>query len=645
MILRTVFFLGLLFAMAPSTTTAQLQPAQLFSDGVVLQRNVEVPVWGTAAPGLEVTVAFDGDTERTTTDASGQWQVTFAPRSAGGPHVLSVHTARDTVRMDDVLMGDVWVASGQSNMEWVVADAMNAEEEIASADDPEIRHFDIPHSWAERPEETLSGGQWQPATSEHVGSFTAVGYYFARALRRHVDVPIGLVNSTWGGSRIEPWMSASALGLDSADVQSVLQEEENRVERLREGLRETLGGLPDQDRGMVDGEPRWADPALDDGSWTTVQVPRPWEEAGYNGLDGVAWYRRTVELNEGEASQSLTLHLGPIDDADVTWVNGTEVGRTSGYTEPRTYDVPASVLRPGDNVIAVRVEDNGGGGGIYGEASTRRLSGTNVEKELAGPWRFRVGRVSIDAENRKNQVPTVLYNKMVHPLLSYPIKGVLWYQGESNANTKNAAAEYRTQFQHLISQWRTEWDHAAERPFPFLWVQLANYMEPSETPQIESTWALLRESQHSALSLPKTGQAVAIDLGEAEDIHPRNKQDVGRRLARDARAVAYGYDVAHSGPVYANHRIEEGRVVVSFDHVDGGLTTRNGAAPGGFVIAGPDRNFVWANAAIRGGEVVVWSDEVDEPVAVRYAWADNPDRANLYNEAGLPAAPFRTDDW
>ena len=639
---RSAVLVLLVLVTAPAAK-AQLQPARLFSNGVVLQRDAELPVWGWAETGADVAVSFDGETRHATADRSGRWQVTFAPRPAGGPHEITMRSGQDTVRVQDVLVGDVWGASGQSNMEWTVADAKNAEEEIAGASDRAIRHFKVPRSWSERPEERLAGGQWHSATAEHVGAFTAVGYFFARALRQHVDVPIGLINSTWGGSRIEPWMSAKALGLEAGEAQALLQNEKQRIERQRERLRDTIGTLPTDDRGMVGGEPRWAQPDLDDSDWGQIPVPSNWEEVGYEGLDGVAWYRTTVRLSEAEADQALTLHLGPIDDSEITWVNGTEVGRTSGWTEPRVYEVPASALRPGANVIAVRVEDTGGGGGIYGKAAAIRLDGAGVHKPLAGDWRFKVGAVTMEAEGRKNQVPTVLYNKMIHPLLPQPITGVIWYQGESNASTLTEAREYRTLFQDLISQWRRDWTPAPERPLPFLWVQLANFRAPPEAPS-ESAWATLRESQHAALFLPNTGQAVALDLGEADDIHPRNKQDVGRRLALDARALVYGHDVVHRGPVYDSHRVEGRRMIVSFDHVASGLTTRDGAAPQGFAIAGPDGRFVWAEAELRGDQVVVWSEEVSTPVAVRYAWADNPERANLYNAAGLPAAPFRTDD-
>lgn len=631
---------SLLMLVGATPTQAQLRPAALFQDGVVLQRDAEVPVWGWAEAGTEVTVSIDGQSRTATATASGRWEVSLPSMTAGGPHTLTVRGDGDTLEVRDVLVGDVWICSGQSNMEWVVADARNAEQEIAQADDPQIRHFKVPRSWADTPEETLAGGQWEPAQSEYVGDFTAVGYFFARALRRHVDVPVGLINTSWGGSRIEPWMSADALGLDATDVQRILDEEQAREAKIRERLREAIGTLPTEDRGRSGSEAHWADPSLDDSDWSTMELPGRWEAAGYEGLDGVVWFRTTVRLSENAAREAAQLNLGPIDDADVTWVNGTEVGSTSGWTEPRTYDVPASALQVGPNVIAVRVEDSAGGGGFPGTPEQLSLDTAGEEHALAGPWRVKVGRVEVTLDGQKNQIPTLLYNKMIHPLLPYPITGVLWYQGESNAGPGDAY-EYRTHFKDLITSWRERWNGET---FPFLFVQLANYMDPPDEPT-ESSWAMLRESQSAALSLPNTAQAVTIDIGAADDIHPRNKQDVGRRLSRAARHLAYGRDLVYSGPVYADHQVDDGRVIVQFDHVDGGLVARGSDSLGGFAVAGPDSAFVWADARIEGDRVVVWSDQVERPVAVRYAWADNPADANLYNEAGLPAAPFRTDDW
>jgi sialate O-acetylesterase len=315
----------------------------------------------------------------------------------------------------------------------------------------------------------------------------------------------------------------------------------------------------------------------------------------------------------------------------------------NAWNVQRRYDVPASALVAGRNVLAVRVEDTGGGGGITGEPDSLFVIAGGAKRPLAGQWKFKVGTITVSSVSHMNQVPTVLWNKMVHPLLPYPIKGALWYQGESNAYPEGAIA-YRTQFASMITDWRQSWKVGT---FPFLWVQLANYMATDSVPNPNSGWAMLRESQTATLALPKTGQAVIIDIGETNDIHPRNKQDVGKRLALAARKVAYGETLVASGPMYRRHSVRGGVIAVDFTSVGDGLTAR-GDATGrvrGFAIAGADRHFVWADAHLQNGQVIVSSDRVPHPVAVRYAWGDNPLDANLYNRSGLPASPFRTDTW
>ncbi len=653
-------------ATAPAST---LRLTRLVGDGMVMQRDARVPVWGWAAAGAAVTVTFDGRPHATRAGADGRWQVTLPAMPAGGPHAMTVTAGAERVLVRDILVGDVWVCSGQSNMEWTVENARDGAAEVAGAGDPMIRHFKVPTSWAWAPSDTLPGGPWEPADPAHVGRFTAVGYFFARDLRKAVPVPIGLLHTSWGGSRVEPWMSAEALGMDAAAAARLRAAEEAYERGLADALRARLGGeLPAVDAGLVDGRAVWAAPDLDDAAWRTVTAPGVWEPQGYPGMDGVAWYRTAFDLTADEARAGARLGLGRIDDSDVSYVNGREVGRTTdAYARARVYDVPAAALRPGRNVVAVRVEDTGGGGGVAGEASELFVEAGGVRRPLAGAWRFRVGRVTSGAAapdpQRINKVPTVLYNQMVHPALPFPVKGVLWYQGESNADRYEDAVAYRGLFQGLIGDWRRRWDAPA---MPFLWVQLANYMAPDGQPAARSNWAALRESQAAALALPNTGQAVTIDVGEAGDIHPRDKQTVGARLALAARRVAYGEAVEHTGPVLRRSRVEGGRVVLEFDHAAGGLVARprggkaggapggppggppneaRAAALGGFAVAGADRRFVWADARVDGDRVVVWSPRVPAPVAVRYAWGDNPDRANLSNRAGLPAAPFRTDRW
>ncbi len=409
-----------------------------------------------------------------------------------------------------------------------------------------------------------------------------------------------------------------------------------------ERVRARIGTLPTRDEGLVDGDARWAAPDFDDSAWFSLPVPAQWEAHGFDGMDGVAWYRTTFDLTADEAAAGVTLGLGMIDDSDISWVNGVEVGRMdNAWNVARAYAVPPSALHAGANVIAVRVEDFQGGGGIAGPPETLFVETASGRHSLAGDWRFMVGRVSLGANAASYQVPTALWNKMVHPLTPFPAKGIIWYQGESNADRIEDARAYKALFPQMIAGWREAW---GQPEMPFLWVQLANYMAPDSLPKSASAWATLREAQSAALALPATAQAVILDLGEAGDIHPRNKQDVGARLALAARKVAYGESLVYSGPVYQRHEMKDGRVVVSFDHVGGGLVARGGTL-GGFAVAGKDRRFVWAEARIEGDNVVVWSEEVPDPVAVRYAWGDNPDTATLYNAEGLPASPFRTDTW
>ena len=628
------------------SATSSLRLSRIFGDGMVLQRGVPIPVWGWAAPGTRVAVTLRGRTARTSVGAAGTWQVRLPALGAGGPYELDVSGGGARIVVRDVLIGDVWVASGQSNMEFLVAWADSAAQEIAAAHDSGLRQFKVPLTYADSPTADLAGGSWAPADSAHVGAFSAVGYYFARDLRRSVRVPIGIVNTTWGGSNVETWMSRRALGLTDSSWAAMARARRAEDDARREALRARIGGLPTTDSGLVDGRAVWADPALDDSAWATLPAPGLWESAGYDGLDGVAWYRRAFTLTDAEAAHGVRLGVAMIDDNDITWVNGTEVGRTDGYNRTRVYDVPAAALKPGRNVIAVRVEDTGGGGGVWGDPAALYVEAGGVRRSLAGPWRFRVGAVSFlpDAQ-RINKVPTVLYNRMLYPLLPYAIKGVIWYQGESNANSFEQARAYRALFAGLIRSWRREWT-GTRRAFPFLWVQLPGFGTVDSVPVERPAWAALRESQAAALSLPKIGQAVAIDLGEHRNIHPRKKQEVGRRLALVARAVAYGGKVVYVGPTYRGIRVHGGRMAISFAHADGGLVTR---APGGevqgFSVAGADRRFVRAEARIEGGRVVVWSEQVPHPVAARYAWADYPWGASLFSRAGLPAMPFRTDRW
>lgn len=623
---------------------AQMKISKLFNDGMVLQRNQEISVWGWAGKGDKITISFNGNTYNAKTNRSGKWLAKLPAMSAGGPYEMTISGEEESRVIRDILVGDVWICSGQSNMEWPVSASNNAEKEIASAHDNMIRHFKVPKSSATTPEDQLAGGDWKIANPENVGHFTAVGYFFARELRKHhPNIPIGLINTSWGGSRLEPWMSAESLGMEDPEkyLEEVTQKNIDAAAQKKKNLIEKLGEIPKEDPGLVNGKAVWATPGLDDSGWLKMKLPNLWEAAGYDGLDGIVWFRTTINLTEEEAANGIELGLASIDDSDITWINGHKIGSTNGYNVARVYKASPAQLKAGENVIAIRVEDTGGGGGIYGNEESLYVKTSSGIKTLAGNWKFKVGKFEMTVNTNDNQVPTLLYNKMIYPLLNFPVKGAIWYQGESNAD-QASAYKYRELFATMIKDWREKWNVG---DFPFLFVQLANFMAADKQPS-DSYWAVLRESQSATLAVPNTAQAVIIDIGEADDIHPRNKQDVGLRLSLAARKLAFGEDVVYSGPVYKNHRVSGGKVIVEFDHTGSGLWVKDKYGyVNGFAIAGADKKFVWAKARQEGDKIIVWSEEVKAPAAIRYGWGNNPDDLNLYNKEGLPASPFRTDNW
>ncbi len=661
--MRRIFMLFLLAAFLGGFELAQAQDGSgarpflhpLFSDDVVLQRGVKVPVWGWTTPGAGVTVELRGQKATATADANGKWLARLGPFEAGGPYTLTV-SGPQSVTLNNVLVGDVWLCSGQSNMEMGVTQVDNATEEVARADYPQIRLFAVQKTIAATPQSTVKG-RWLVATPANIvsggwGGFSAVAYFFGRHLHKELKVPIGLIHSSWGGTVAEGWVSASAL--------SEMQEFVPAIESLAETMAAPPKPAVDVDKAMEawwpkndpgsSASPAWSDPAFDTSQWTTMRLPQLWEEGGLPEYDGVVWFRRTFELPADWAGRELVLSLGPIDDRDTTFVNGVRVGAMSQYDALRSYKVPAATLKPGVNTIAVRVLDTGVGGGIYGSPEQLKIvpaDGGGAGLSLAGDWSY---KPSIALDKVAEAPPTqpasgnlglvnARYNGMIAPLLPFAIKGAIWYQGESNVGR---AAQYEKLLPILIRDWRARFGVG---DFPFLIVQLANYLGRKTEPG-DTDWARLREAQlHVSQTVPHAGLAVAIDIGDAKDIHPKNKQEVGRRLALAALEIAYGKKGASSGPVYRAMKEDGGAIRLSFDHADGGLVLKPGeGGVSGFAIAGEDRRFVWADAVVKGKEVWLSSPSVRFPIAVRYGWADNP-VSTLYNGAGLPATPFRTDDF
>ena len=632
--------LAVLCMSLPGAEACGIELPRIFSDGMILQRDQPIRVWGRCGGCERVVVTFAGTVAEASADTNGQWRVELPALEAGGAYVMQVDDGAHSKEFRDVYVGDVWLASGQSNMEWPMASADDAGIEIARATDALVRHFKVPHSWSGEPEWQLAGGEWIASSPMTAADFSAVAHFFARELRKSTGVPIGIIDSTWGGSRIEAWMDIGALGGDRADIESSLRAMAESEERTLAETQRNLALFPD-----LPADPAgWETPALDDAKWNLIDAPGNWESAGWAGMDGEVWYRTTFTLDEEEvAAGALLLGVGRIDDSDTTWVNGTRVGETKmQYDKPRRYIVPQSALQVGENVIAIRVVDTGGGGGIHGHRDELFVQPADgASRALGAAWKFRPARVTVAFGDGKNQQATLLYNAMIHPLQPLPVRGVIWYQGESNADEVSHALRYRDQFPEMIRQWRTQW---GQPELPFLWAQLASFGSGKDSAQY-SPWATLRESQSTALSLPSTAQAVTIDIGDVADIHPRNKQDVGIRLALAARHVAYGENVVYSGPVFTGMQMERSVAELSFDTGSSGLAVRDGDVLGGFQLAGNNRQFHPAEAKIVGNRVLVRSDAVPSPVAVRYAWSDAPLDANLANDAGLPASPFRTDAW
>ncbi len=639
---------------------ADLKLPAIFGDDMVLQRGIELPVWGWADAGEEVRVQFAGQTKLAVADGHGRWQLKLEPLAVlPEPEGMTVIGSCGGQRVfRNVLVGDVWICSGQSNMQFPVANTLNGQQEAAKADLPGIRLFFMPNVTALTPQADCAGG-WRVCGPESAAQFSAVGFFFGRHLHRELQVPVGLIGTSWGGTIAEAWTSASALHSSLPEFDEPVAQVLSSAEALNKAIHAYQVELTSFGQFMeelfrieedLESAVLRTTVEYDDTAWPSMALPGNWEERGLTNLNGIVWFRRTIELPAAWAGKDLVLRLGPIDEVDVTWFNGRQVGargrsrtrEVSFWNVPREYPVPGDVVRGGTNVIAIRVSDMAGQGGLWGApADSLRVEladGSDCATvSLAGDWRYEVEYVLPPKPNNPESPsrPTVLFNAMINPLIPYGVAGAIWYQGESNVTRPK---QYRTLLPTLIADWRQRW---GQGDFPFLVVQLANFREMKDQPD-ESSWAELREAQaQTAMADPKVGLAVTIDIGDAKDIHPKNKQDVGRRLGLAAQAIAHGQAVPSSGPVYANMSVANGKATLAFTHTDGGLVARGGALTG-FAIAGADRRFVWAQARIEGDKVVVWSPDVAEPSAVRYAWADNPD-CNLYNGADLPAVPFRTD--
>lgn len=633
---KTVIFIFLLISVLAN---ANIRMPLIFSDGMVLQRDKQIPIWGFADANESVEIHFNKQVKKTTADKNGKWTVNLSAEKAGGPFELTI-IGKNKITIKNVLVGEVWICSGQSNMEFQVFKTMNAEKEIADANYPMIRHFGVAQDLSGTPKDDLKQGKWEEANKKNVGNFTAVGYYFARKLYAELKIPIGIINTSWGGTNVETWTSREAFEKSPdfkaliADVPTLNVDSISKLyaRKMKERVEKIQGNPVSSDN-----EDSFKELSFNDNSWGELNTPSLWENQPLGDLDGVVWMRKTITLTADDLKNNAVLSLAKIDDEDITYVNGIEIGRNTQYDLKRVYSVPGNVLKEGKNVIAVRIVDNSGGGGIYGEAQDLKLTIGSKSIPLDGKWKFRV--IVVKTALSPNSYPSLLYNAMVNPLVPYGIQGVLWYQGEANVWR---AAEYKKSFPLMITDWRTKFKQGN---FPFYFVQLSTFDEFGGNSEKGSRWAELREAQSETLKVPNTGMAVTTDIGNAKDIHPTNKQDIGLRLAAIAMNNIYGKKQVHSGPTYKSQEIKGNQIVLTFDNIGSGLSTPNNVELKGFEIAGADKVFHSAKAIMKDNKVIVSSDQVQNPVAVHYGWADDDTAINLFNKEKFPASPFRTDNW
>ncbi|MDQ8197679.1 sialate O-acetylesterase [Pelagicoccus enzymogenes] len=635
-------FLAVSLTLIPVCSLAEVQVASPFGDHMVLQREQGVPVWGRAAVGERVQVDFAGQSASAKADSEGEWKVELAPMTASVEArelVVTGSATREAIVFKDVLVGDVWLCGGQSNMERQLGprggqkDIIGWQEEAAAAAYPMIRELYVKQSRDLRPQEEVEA-HWRVCTPESVTDFTAVGYFFARDVHLAAGVPVGIIHSSWGGTPAEAWTSLEGMSLfpgyvDQAKAQLEFAGDPDEIkrkyeEKLELWFRENDGSDP------------LALLSSPKSEWARMSLPAMWEDAGYPGVDGICWFRKSVVLPPALRGKDLLLELGAIDDIDTTWVNGSLLGSTTGWQTPREYRIPSSLTAEGEIAILVRVLDTGGGGGIWNAQQPLRISqagNAGISLDLAGVWESRftlqLGQGPWPPQDLSQNpgAPTVLFNAMIAPLVPYALRGFVFYQGEANAGK---AAEYERLLPALIADWR---DHWGAPNLPFLYVQIAPYegMPPE-----------IREAQRLAeKATENTAMVVTIDVGDATDIHPANKEPVGQRLALAARALSYGEEIVYSGPVFESWRAKGKTARIRFSSTGSGLLAKGGELYG-FEVAGRDGAFHAAKATIEDDEVVLRSKQVSLVKAVRYGWA-NVAEGNLFNKEGLPASPFKAE--
>lgn len=629
---------------------ANIKLPTLVGNNMVLQRDHKINIWGWADPQENVKVEFRGKQFQTTTGTDGKWKLVLPAYSAGGPFTMRLE-GKNTIELTNVLIGDVWLASGQSNMEMSLDNIKNSKEEIQNANFPQIRLFTVAKEYDFKTREDVKSSGWEVCSSEKAPKFSAVAFLFGRKIHQEMNIPIGLIFSAWGGTTAEAWMSPEGL---------------KEVPAYNEKLNALINGGLDPynsfkvkkdawhkendkiDRGRTPNTTPWSAVELNTTDWSSMNQPAQWAtNKDLKGYSGTIWFRKEIEVSAQDLGKPCELSLGIILMTDSVFVNGQFVGTSTGFNKKRKYKVPTELVKQGKNLIVVRIKGVQTFGGMADSPSEMYAQIGETKIALEGKWLYKtapdISNFPYDINFSEfttimPTIPLVLHNAMIAPITQFPIKGVIWYQGESNADDMNEAMAYYSLFPTLIKDWRRAWAY----DFPFLFVQLANF-QPDKPEPTDYPWAHLREAQFKTLSLPNTGMATTIDIGEVGDIHPKNKQDVANRLVLAAEKIAYHKDLVSSGPVFKSMKVEGNKIRLRFENSKSGFLIK-GDLPKGFAIAGADKKFVWAKAIIEGNSILVYADEVKEPLAIRYNWGNSPE-GNIYNQENLPAVPFRTDNW
>jgi sialate O-acetylesterase len=631
------------------SANANIKLPSLVGNNMVLQRNAPVKIWGWCSIGEKVSISFMGKEYKAVVKDSS-WSLMLPAMKKGGPYEMKLKGNNEIV-LKDILIGEVWLCSGQSNMGFLMMNTSNAKEEIPKADYKNIRLFTIGKDYSSKPlQEAVDVKRWEACTPTTIAKFSAVAYFFGRKLHEDLNVPIGLVWSAYGGTTIESWISKEGLAgevtFGEAAAKIEQRDLDDEVKKATERFDGWIRTINKMDKGYDNATYSWANSFHAD--WSKAKMPASWENTqSLKNKDGVIWFQKEIVLSAADIANEARISLGAVADEDYTFINGQQVGhRFDERSKKREYSVPKSVLKEGSNFVTVRITNYRDDGGFMGKADELFLQTPANKISLAGDWNYKIGLdtvvpTGLARQLNTRQIPCILYNAMIAPATNYTLKGVLWYQGESNALR---GFQYRELFARMIKDWRKKFNNST---LPFVYAQLPNYKKIPSKP-VDAEWAETRESQAEVLKLPFTSMACTIDQGEANDIHPKYKNEVGKRLALQAEYNVYGIkDFVPSGPVYKSMKIEGSSILIEFQVTGEGLKTKDAnKMVKGFAIAGEDKTFVFANAEILSkNTVVVKNASINKPIAVRYAWADNPGELNLTNNTDMPAYPFRTDKW